>query len=428
MLNMHHRHPWAVRSTQHACPGGKVALAGRVVAGSHRIPVCSATSATATDSADEASNPKPRKVRRTRLFGSDGNEAEQPAHAAASLPAGAKQSPRAAPEPPAVSDEFRKAFESLGIQVVPVQQAPRRQERRDSAADVDRQDSQRDSSESDGSSSSRREGRESKLDRFREWGRDRSLPSSSSSSKSKQQGAAWSGRGRQADRDDPPADIRDFGSGGRGKLSPEERRRQWEAEAAERQRLAEEAERKRLIRKERSERIPEKPKPKQDKVIFQAITREWDEKVSQEERRGARAAARKIANLGLYDRNKTVRKLRQKYAQGKINEQQDPEAQKVAQRAVEQVQEAAALSIQPPKELLYQEAAGVKRSFARAEALPEGEWERLKEQYKAADSQIKIGRKGCTPQLVTAIQNAWRGREVVKLRVHDDKSARKVCL
>lgn len=181
-----------------------------------------------------------------------------------------------------------------------------------------------------------------------------------------------------------------------------------------------------MIRKERSERLPTKPKPKADKVIFQAMTREWDEKTTAEERRGARAAARKVATLGLYDRNKTVRKLRQKYVSGRIDEEADPEAKKVAQRAVEQVQEAAAKSIQKPKEVLYQEAQGVKRSFARAEALPEGEWERLKTQYKALDQQIKIGRKGCTPALVSAIQNFWRGREVVKLRIHDEKSARKV--
>jgi len=34
---------------------------------------------------------------------------------------------------------------------------------------------------------------------------------------------------------------------------------------------------------------------------------------------------------------------------------------------------------------------------------------------------IKIGRRGATPALVTSVQNAWRGTEVVKLRIHDDK-------
>lgn len=34
---------------------------------------------------------------------------------------------------------------------------------------------------------------------------------------------------------------------------------------------------------------------------------------------------------------------------------------------------------------------------------------------------IKLGRRGATPQLATAIQNAWRSTEVVKLRIHDDK-------
>jgi hypothetical protein len=57
---------------------------------------------------------------------------------------------------------------------------------------------------------------------------------------------------------------------------------------------AAEAERKRLIRKQRSERIPTAPKRTQDPVLFQAITRKWDEKMTQEELRGARATARKV--------------------------------------------------------------------------------------------------------------------------------------
>lgn len=57
---------------------------------------------------------------------------------------------------------------------------------------------------------------------------------------------------------------------------------------------AAEAEARRLRRKERSERIPTAPKKTQDPILFQAITRDWDEKMSLEERRGARAAARKV--------------------------------------------------------------------------------------------------------------------------------------
>jgi rRNA-processing protein FCF1 len=57
---------------------------------------------------------------------------------------------------------------------------------------------------------------------------------------------------------------------------------------------ANEAERKRLLRKARSERIPTAPNKKQDPVLFQALTREWDEKRSLEELRGARAAARQV--------------------------------------------------------------------------------------------------------------------------------------
>jgi hypothetical protein len=57
---------------------------------------------------------------------------------------------------------------------------------------------------------------------------------------------------------------------------------------------AAEAERKRLLRKERSERIPAAPRGSQDPIIFQAITRKWDEKMSKEELKGARAAARKV--------------------------------------------------------------------------------------------------------------------------------------
>lgn len=42
----------------------------------------------------------------------------------------------------------------------------------------------------------------------------------------------------------------------------------------------------------------------------------------------------------------------------------------------------AALSIQPTKEQLAEEAKGVGRSYARAQALPEGLWEELKDKYR----------------------------------------------
>lgn len=63
---------------------------------------------------------------------------------------------------------------------------------------------------------------------------------------------------------------------------------------AELQEEAEKAERRRLMAKARSEAIPKQPKPNQDPIIFQAITRQWDEKMTREELRGARAAARKV--------------------------------------------------------------------------------------------------------------------------------------
>jgi hypothetical protein len=109
-------------------------------------------------------------------------------------------------------------------------------------------------------------------------------------------------------------------------------------------------------------------------VSLQAITREWDERATQEERRGARSYARKIARVGIYDRNKGLKSVRRKLIRNAAVAE-DEEAAKLAANAARQIQEAAAKSIQPTKEALYQQAAGVKRSFARAEALPEGGWE-----------------------------------------------------
>jgi hypothetical protein len=108
--------------------------------------------------------------------------------------------------------------------------------------------------------------------------------------------------------------------------------------------------------------------------MTQAITREWDEKASQEEKRGARASARKIARVGIYDRYKGLRAVRRKAMQNPAAAT-DEEAKRLAENAARQIKAAAALSIQPTRESLFLEAAGVKRSFERAEALPEGECE-----------------------------------------------------
>jgi hypothetical protein len=112
----------------------------------------------------------------------------------------------------------------------------------------------------------------------------------------------------------------------------------------------------------------------QNANTLQAITREWDEKATQDELRGARASARQIARVGIYDRNKGLKAVRRKAIQNPAAKT-DEEAAKLAANAARQIQEAAAKSIQPTKESLFQEAAGVKRSFERAEALPEGECE-----------------------------------------------------
>jgi hypothetical protein len=60
---------------------------------------------------------------------------------------------------------------------------------------------------------------------------------------------------------------------------------------------------------------------------------------------------------------------------------QDADAARIADRAAQQVAAAAARSIQPSKEELAAAAAGVKRSYARAEGLPEGLWQQLKDKY-----------------------------------------------
>lgn len=49
-------------------------------------------------------------------------------------------------------------------------------------------------------------------------------------------------------------------------------------------------------------------------------------------------------------------------------------------------------------------------------------------QYKANQPEIKIGRRGASPALIGQIQAMWRGREVAKLVIHDEKSARKMNL
>jgi RNA-binding protein YhbY len=80
--------------------------------------------------------------------------------------------------------------------------------------------------------------------------------------------------------------------------------------------------------------------------------------------------------------------------------------------------------VQPTREERAAAARGVARDYSRAKALPPGEWARLKAESRTAPILCKIGRRGATPQLAEAVANAWRTREVVKLRVHDERSAR----
>lgn len=101
----------------------RLGVAGRVVASRPRIASCSATSAPATGSTDDTSADRPRRVRRVRLFRSDSSsESEKPAAAAVDDSADGGQRRRAAPPAPTVSEEFKQAFESLGIQTFPTQQ------------------------------------------------------------------------------------------------------------------------------------------------------------------------------------------------------------------------------------------------------------------------------------------------------------------
>jgi hypothetical protein len=79
----------------------------------------------------------------------------------------------------------------------------------------------------------------------------------------------------------------------------------------------------------------------------------------------------------LEDRNRKIRNIRRKIlldakqaAQG--HKEIDEETARLAAQAAQQLEFAAALSIPKSAEELFAEAAGVKRSFARAEALPEG--------------------------------------------------------
>lgn len=92
-----------------------------------------------------------------------------------------------------------------------------------------------------------------------------------------------------------------------------------------------------------------------------------------------------VARVGLYDRNRALKAVRRKAVQAltqKSPEELTEEEIIIAQRAKEIREAAAAKSIQRTKEELAQEAMGVPRSYARAEALPEGLWEELKMKYR----------------------------------------------
>lgn len=92
-----------------------------------------------------------------------------------------------------------------------------------------------------------------------------------------------------------------------------------------------------------------------------------------------------VARVGLYDRNRALKAVRRKAVQAltkKSPEELTEEEIIIAQRAKEIREAAAAKSIQRTKEELAQEAMGVPRSYARAEALPEGMWEDLKFKYR----------------------------------------------
>lgn len=87
----------------------------------------------------------------------------------------------------------------------------------------------------------------------------------------------------------------------------------------------------------------------------------------------------------MYDRNRALKAVRRKAVQAL--EKKDPselteEEAIIAARAKEIREAAASKSIQKTKEVLAEEAKGVPRSYARAEALPEGMWEELQEKYR----------------------------------------------
>jgi hypothetical protein len=92
-----------------------------------------------------------------------------------------------------------------------------------------------------------------------------------------------------------------------------------------------------------------------------------------------------VARVGLYDRNRAMKAVRRKAVQAlkkKPEEELTEEEKVIAARAKEIRDAAAARSIQPSKEQLAEEAKGVGRSYERAQALPEGLWEELKDKYR----------------------------------------------
>ncbi|KAF8060073.1 hypothetical protein HT031_005012 [Scenedesmus sp. PABB004] len=218
----------------------------------------------------------------------------------------------------------------------------------------------------------------------------------------------------------------------------QQRQRQRPGRAAGAAERAADGERRRLARKARSEAIPAAPSPSADAAIFQALTREWDELATPEERRGARAAARKPARVGPpagggAGQLRSVRRALAREAAagcGAVGAPAPGDGSRAAMaaRAAAATAAATAASTPPTAEAAASAAAGVGRTFARAEALPPGEWERLRAAQGAGLAAIKIGRRGASPALIAQVQAAWRRSEVARLAVHDDRASRRANL
>ena len=176
--------------------------------------------------------------------------------------------------------------------------------------------------------------------------------------------------------------------------------------AEERARIADAKAERRAVAKARSEAIPEQPKKHEDRVIFSALHREWDDAASDEERRGARAAVRQVARIGQGNpKQSSLRSVRRRLIQAgaaaaRAGSHQDKETDKelllLARRAAAHVAAAAAVSTQRPTRELAAAAAGLKRSYAPAAAKPAGEVERPRSPSRA-------------PPPTNTVQQGWTG-------------------